>query len=581
MRTYPTPEDQVPPMRASATLTPTGFMLWVARGQSGSILSGAWWGSLWMLGAALIPVAVGEAIDRGIVAHDSAALADWGAGIVAMAALIAFAGGRRHANAVTNWLAAAYTVLRLATREAVRIGADLPRSIASGEMITIGSSDAEAMANFFDVLARLAGSIVSVAVLAAIMLDASVQLGLVVLIGVPATMAAIAWLQRPLQRRQEVYRDRQSRLNAQAVDIAHGIRILRAIGGEAAFAARYRRASAQVLAGGLGVGSVEALLAGETVLFPGLLSTLVTWLAAISIVRGHLSAGQLVAFYGYTAFLTLPVAVFSEAIGALGRARVASRRIIRLLQVRPGVDDPAEPVACPAPGAELADAVSGVRIGAGELLGVVCAGTVAAGQLAERLARYRDGPEPGAVTLGGTPLSRIRLESVRTRILLLRNTDRFFPGSLRESLSGASSPADTEIQAALYAAAAEDVLAGLGDDGLDAAVADAGRNFSGGQLQRLRLARALLAAPDILVAVEATSAVDALTEARVADRLGGYRAGRATVLFSTSPLVLNRCDRVVFLRDGRQAASGTHARLLAEQPDYHRLVVRQAEGVPQ
>jgi ABC-type multidrug transport system fused ATPase/permease subunit len=125
-------------------------------------------------------------------------------------------------------------------------------------------------------------------------------------------------------------------------------------------------------------------------------------------------------------------------------------------------------------------------------------------------------------------------------------------------------------------AAAEDVLDAL-PDGLDAEVDEAGRGFSGGQRQRLALARAVLADPDVLVLVEPTSAVDAHTEVLVADRLRQARHAdgrRTTVVTTASPLLLDRCDDVAFVLAGQVVARGTHRELLAESPRYRDTVTR-------
>ena len=116
-------------------------------------------------------------------------------------------------------------------------------------------------------------------------------------------------------------------------------------------------------------------------------------------------------------------------------------------------------------------------------------------------------------------------------------------------------------------------------EGLDTVVAERGRSFSGGQRQRLVLARALAVDPEVLVLVEPTSAVDAHTEARIAARLRAHRAGRTTVVTTTSPLMLDAVDEVAFLRDGRVVATGTHAELLETDPDYRAVVTR--ETVPE
>ena len=97
-------------------------------------------------------------------------------------------------------------------------------------------------------------------------------------------------------------------------------------------------------------------------------------------------------------------------------------------------------------------------------------------------------------------------------------------------------------------------------------MAERGRTFSGGQRQRLVLARALALDPEVLVLVEPTSAVDAHTEARIAQRLRGHRAGRTTVVTTSSPLLLERVDAVAFLVGGRVVATGTHAELMRARP---------------
>jgi ABC-type bacteriocin/lantibiotic exporter with double-glycine peptidase domain len=104
-----------------------------------------------------------------------------------------------------------------------------------------------------------------------------------------------------------------------------------------------------------------------------------------------------------------------------------------------------------------------------------------------------------------------------------------------------------------------------------------GRNVSGGQRQRLRLARAVYAAPEVLLAVEPTSAVDAPTEAIMASRLRAARNGRTTVVTTTSPLVLDVADVVVYLVDGRAVATGTHRELVRTEPGYRALVSRDAD----
>jgi ABC-type multidrug transport system fused ATPase/permease subunit len=115
-------------------------------------------------------------------------------------------------------------------------------------------------------------------------------------------------------------------------------------------------------------------------------------------------------------------------------------------------------------------------------------------------------------------------------------------------------------------------------DGLDSPVGARASTLSGGQRQRVRLARALLAEPDVLILLDPTSAVDSHTEARIADRLREARAGRTTVVVTSSPLLLGRADAVAYLSEGRVAAIGRHAELLERDPDYRAMVSRTADA---
>ena len=110
--------------------------------------------------------------------------------------------------------------------------------------------------------------------------------------------------------------------------------------------------------------------------------------------------------------------------------------------------------------------------------------------------------------------------------------------------------------------------------GLDSDVEERGRSFSGGQRQRLALTRALLTNAETLVLVEPTSAVDTHTEARIAVRLASARAGRTTVVMTSSPLLLDQADAVILLADGKAAARGTHKELMATSPAYKDTVIR-------
>jgi len=249
---------------------------------------------------------------------------------------------------------------------------------------------------------------------------------------------------------------------------------------------------------------------------------------------------------------------------------VAARRIIALLSIAP---DPAGArtggAAGPARPAELTDPDSGLTIRDGELLGVATASPAEALALADRLGRF----VPSGVRWGGVRLADVDLTQVRARILVADPDAYLFAGTLREILRIRPGRSDRHLDEALHTASAADVVDAL-PAGLSSPVGAWGRTLSGGQRQRVRLARALLAEPEILILVDPTSAVDAHTEARIGQRLRAARAGRTTVLLCTSPLLLGAADRVAYLDGGTLVGSGTHAELLATWPGYRALVSR-------
>ncbi|NIY70194.1 multidrug ABC transporter ATPase/permease-like protein [Streptomyces malaysiensis] len=520
-----------------------------------------------MVAQALVPAAVGKAIDTGIIARDQRALLLWGGAVVVLGVVQATAGILRDRAALTTRLGASYRTAQHIARQAARLGAALPKRVAKGEIVNAGVVDIGRLGDALAETARGSGAIVAIAVVAAILLHTSWQLGLVVLLGVPLMVGVVSLLLRPLHRRQQRLREQQAELTGRAVDIVSGLRVLRGIGGEEVFADRYRADSQRVRAAGVAVARVEALLDGAKVLLPGLLTTVVVWLGAHYVATGRMGAGQLVAFYGYAVFLVDPLRRLTNAAGRLTQGHVAARRITAFLALRPEF---APSAVAPAPyqgAAPLTDPASGLAVAPGRFTAVACASPADAATLAARLGRYTD----SAVTLGDTPLADLPPDEIRRRILVADNDDRLFAGPLREELRGRGS--DAALERAVDAACARDIVEAL-PDGLDDLVEESGRNFSGGQQQRLRLVRALMADPEVLILIEPTSAVDAHTEARIAHGVGELRAGRTTLVFTTSPVVLDRADHVVYVQGAKAVAQGSHGDLLTDVR-YRSVVARE------
>jgi len=565
MRDLPVLDPGTPDHRSAAR-----YLWWIVRLQKRTVIFGVVMGTVWMVAQALMPYAIGQAIGAGVADRDTKALAIWAGVLLGLGVVQAVAGIMRHRCAVFNWLSAAYRTVQLTVRQAGRLGATLPKRLATGEVVSIGTSDISHIGNAIDVTARGFGAVVAIITVVVILLNASVPLGLVVVIGVPLLMAIVGLLIRPLHARQQAYREHSGKLTTRAADIVTGLRVLRGIGGESTFAGRYRTESQRVRAAGVRVASVESLLEATQILLPGIFVAVVTWLGARFAVAGKIDVSQLIAFYGYAVFLLFPLRTLTEVVQKLTRGHVAARRVVTVLSLRSELVDPTSPAPAPNPEtSNLVDSESGVIIKPGRLTAISAAKPEDAVAIADRLGRYS---ESGA-RLDGVRLADLDRTTIRDLILVADNDARLFSGRLRDELTGRRAAENERIQAALYAANAEDIIEAL-PDGLDAIVAERGREFSGGQQQRLRLARALMADHPVLVLVEPTSAVDAHTEARIAARIPAARAGRTTVVCTTSPLVLDRTDHVIYVEAGRVVAEGTHRELLDSSPLYAATVTR-------
>ncbi|CAL9564701.1 ABC transporter transmembrane domain-containing protein [Streptomyces sp. enrichment culture] len=536
------------------------YLWWLVMRQAGRSAAGAVLASVWMTLLAATPYLMSRAIDEGLETGDFGALAGWCGALVAVAALTAWVGILRHRTMTRVRMDANFRTVQVLVDHCVRLGAELRRGTGAGEVVTIGVGDVRTIATSLTAVGPGFGALIAFAAVAALLLSVSPPLAVLVLLGVPVLALVVGPLMRRLQGRESEYRERQGVLTARIADLAGGLRVLGGLGGKELVAGAFRRDSRSLRAQGYRVGAVtswmESLGAGLPVLFVAVL----TWFGARLAARGEITVGELVSVYGYVAALMWPVSFLVECSGQISRALVAADRVVRFLRLEPAPDSGTSDA--PAGPAALHDPASGVTVRPGGLTALAGGRPSDAAEVVERLARYT----PSDVTWGDVLLCDVPLPQVRSRILLADAEADLFAGPLREVVGG-------DDTAAFHAAVAEDIVQGL-PDGLDSAIDAQARSLSGGQRQRIRLVRALLADPEVLLAVEPTSALDAHTEAKVAERVKAARRGRTTVVTTTSPLVLDQADTVHYLVDGKTAATGTHTELLRTEPGYRALVAR-------
>ena len=570
VRSYPYPDPGPPDLRS-----PSRYLLWLASRQKGTLAAAVVLETLLMVAQAIVPFALGRAVDEGIIGGNWDALLWWVGILVALAVGQAFAGMLAHRAAISNWMQAAFKSIRLVGYKITRTGDALPQKLSTGEVVSTAASDATRLGEIFYVAARLAGALVSWLVVCALIALSSVMLAVVVLIGVPACCALLLFVVRPLQARQREQREASGKMTAVGADTVAGLRVLRGIGGEHIFVNRYRERSAETRDAGIKVARSLATLEASQVFIAGAFSVVFTWVGATLVLNGAIEPGQLVALFGYSVFLMTPIRSAADGVSHSIRALVGARKIIAVLSVEANISDNAT-AAAPSGPAPLVDTSSGVALKPGGLTALVSADPAVSADLATRLGRFDDAVlREAVVRWGEAALHDVPLDEVRGRIVVSEANPQLFTGTLRSQLDPHGRHSDTEILAALEDASALDILDGLEAE-LDSEVTERGRGFSGGQRQRLVLARALLTDAETLVLIEPTSAVDAHTEARIAERLGRARRtdGGTTVVVTASPLMLGAMDHVVFLEDGRLRAEGTHQELMSDVPAYRNVVIR-------
>ena len=442
--------------------------------------------------------------------------------------------------------------------------------LRSGELLSIATSDAEKAALVMRSVSMGAAACTALIVSSVSLLLVDVPLGLGVLIGVPLLVLGIQALSPLLTRRTSSQQEAVAQTTALATDLVSGLRTLRGIGAQHNAAARYRRSSEATLRATLRAASTNGLQDGVTTALSGLLLAAVAGVSGWFALNGRITIGELITVVGLAQFVAEPVGTLGYASQVLATSRASAPRLASVLSAPPltttGTSttiDSTQPLL----------AVEGVSHGTlssltlvlrpGESVGVLCYDPRDADALLTVIAG-RAPEHTGAVLVGGTRLEELDVDAVRRTVLLERHETDLFEGTLRSNLL-----VDAGLERVMTAAGAADLI-----EELDRPLADRGQTLSGGQRQRLGLARALLAEPPLLVLHDPSTAVDAVTEELLAEGLAEERAGRTTLVLTSSPALLGKMDRVVVVADGSVVAEGIHSELAASDPAYQEAVLR-------
>ncbi|MFJ2161018.1 ABC transporter ATP-binding protein [Streptomyces sp. NPDC087856] len=554
------------------------------KGQLRRVALGSALGSVHQLGEALVPVLIGVVIDQAVDGQNAGRLALW-LGVLAVMYVTLSWSFRLGAKAGERGAEEAAHTLRLAIVDRVldaRGGAEEGR--LPGELANVATEDAKRVGAVNMALMSGIWAISGVTVAAVALLVTSVTLGLIVLLGTPVLLWLGHLLSKPLERRSEAEQDKAAHASGVAADLVAGLRVLKGLGAQDAAVERYRRTSRVSLAATLRSARAESWQTGLVLALTGGFIALIALVGGRLALDGSLTLGQLVSAVGLALFLLGPLETFAWVNAELAQGRASAARVAEVLAAGHAVVDGDDPVAEPVRG-ELR--LRGVRLGgldgldldlpAGQLTGIAVTDPAGAEALLRCLGRETD-PESGSVELDGVPLTRLDPAGLRAAVLVAAHDAALFEGSLaanvtpdEESESGTAEP-DLRTEHAMAAARADEVADSL-PHGTATGVGEGGRSLSGGQRQRVLLARALRAGPPVLVVHDPTTAVDTVTEARIASGLREFRQGRTTIVVTNSPALLAVTDHVILLDAGRVGAEGTHADLVRTDATYRTAVL--------
>ena len=543
-----------------------------ARRRIRPLLGGSGALSVWQVCEALVPVAIGIIVDRAIIPLSIPALiiSIIGLGVLfTVLSVVGYRCGARLCNAAREHEAHA---LRVEITHAALTAPSLPADRTSGEVLSIASADADTAAASFQQAGRGIASVLGMITAAVFLLIADPVTGLVVLIAVPIGLLIVALPGRSVSARATAQLEAVASAGRSASDLMHGLRVIKAMGGEPWAVRRYRTTSDAAADAGIATGERTGRLAGLGALVMSAVLAIVLIVAGLRLIDGQMSVGALIGILGMTAFLTEPMRALAEIVGLFAQSHGAADRIARLLtdlaEAAPTTRDTADS------GPNVTTAESGITITGWPANSAADELTTAGGTLtcivsedAEDAAELLSALTSHARSLGPA------------RMLVAPHDVDLFEGTIGSNItmvvaderSDAADEADhPPIPAEVLTASGADELLDLVDGGLDYRIQELGGNLSGGQRQRVALARALNAAPQILVLAEPTTAVDAVTEARIADglcRLRRRTREQATIILTSSPAFLAAADTVVYRPTSGPPLIGRHADLLEADTD--------------
>lgn len=419
----------------------------------------------------------------------------------------------------------------------------------------------------------------------------NLQLGLVLAILVPVLALVVLFVMKHLSPLFSTQQERIDTMNTVLREELTGIRVIRAFIRQAFIRERYEKANTALRDVAMTIGTWFSFFFPAVMVVISSATVGVIWYGGILIDSSDLQIGAMIAYITYVAMISMSVMMAGMIFIMIPRANVAAGRVKAVLDHSPSIDEPATPSPTPKgrwtfalenvtlryPGAEEAvlDKISATLL-PGTTTAII--GATASGKttLVNLFPRMMD-PSSGQVTASGVPLGELPLATVRQRIAMVPQHSYLFSGTIASSIAGTHQLDDAQRERVIWAlqgAQASEFVNAL-PEGIDHEVEAGGANFSGGQKQRLAIARALYRSADLYIFDDSFSALDYATDARLRASLPEYTKGAAILIVAQRIASIRGAEEILVLDSGRIVGRGTHRELMDTCPTYKEIVASQ------
>lgn len=455
----------------------------------------------------------------------------------------------------------------------------------TGQLMSRATVDLQAIRFFLGYgLIFITQSFLTLIIAAAVMIVIQPGLALLALLPVPVVVYTATRYNRTSRPAQQEVQQRIAELTVEAEESVSGVRVVKAFARERHMLDRFRHAVTRVFDQNVYSTRLRAFYNPLISFLPNLGLAVVLLVGGRQVIDGSLTIGEFTAFYTYLVMLIGPMRTLGVALGMSQRAIASGNRLFEILDREPAIGSPPgspplpegmghvrlEGVSLAYAGAEEALSEVDLEVEAGRVVALV--GPTGSGKtsLVALLARLYD-PIAGKVSIDGADLREVDLISLRSQIAFVADDSFLFSATVAENIAYARPEATSEeIELAARRAQADGFIQRL-PKGYETMVGERGLTLSGGQRQRIAIARALLADPRILILDDATSSVDARTEAEIRRGLGEALAGRTTFIVAHRLSTISLADEVVVLDEGRIVDHGTHDELIDRCPLYREI----------